>query len=146
MRRGDIRVAVLNALVDGPAHGYDVMQRLEDKTNGSYRPSPGSVYPTLQLLQDEGLATVTEQDGKRVFSLTEEGKAVASRSAEAAGGLPWERPDQDGGERFALRETIKPLILAVRQVAEVGGPVQLEKAVAILKDARKQIYALLAED
>jgi hypothetical protein len=62
MRRGDVRTAVLAVLLEGPGHGYDVIQRLEDKTEGGWRPSPGSVYPMLQLLADEGLAQTTERD------------------------------------------------------------------------------------
>ena len=75
MRRGDIRTAVLAVLSEEPGHGYDVMQRLEDKTDGSWRPSPGSVYPMLQLLADEGLARSVERDGKRVYELTDAGRA-----------------------------------------------------------------------
>src|SRR5215210_2526495 len=74
MRRGDIRTAILAVLTEGPGHGYDVMQNLEDKTGGAWRPSPGSVYPTLQLLEDEGLVRSTERDGKRVFEITEPGR------------------------------------------------------------------------
>src|SRR3954449_9238200 len=73
MRRGDIRTAVLAVLSEEPGHGYDVIQRLEDKTDGSWRPSPGSVYPMLQLLADEGLARSVERDGKRVYELTDAG-------------------------------------------------------------------------
>src|SRR6187549_3195421 len=86
MRRGEIRTVLLGALTDGPGHGYDVMQRLEEKTGGAWRPSPGSVYPTLQLLEDEGLVRSTERDGKRVYEITDAGRAEAQRRAEAAGG------------------------------------------------------------
>src|SRR6476659_2831154 len=76
-RRGDIRTALLVALTDAPAHGYELIQRIEDKSEGAWRPSAGSVYPTLQLLEDEGLVTSTESDGKRVYSITDEGRAQA---------------------------------------------------------------------
>src|SRR5437763_15200689 len=85
MRRGDIRTAVLAVLSEGPGHGYDVMQRLEDKTEGAWRPSPGSVYPTLQLLADEGLARSVERDGKRVYELTDACRAETQRRIEEAG-------------------------------------------------------------
>ena len=75
MRRGDIRTAVLAILAEEPGHGYDVIQRLEEKTAGAWRPSPGSVYPTLQLLEDEGLVRSVERDGKRVFEITDQGRA-----------------------------------------------------------------------
>src|SRR5262245_53359556 len=79
MRRGDIRTALLAVLAEAPGHGYEVMQRLEEKSGGAWRPSPGSVYPTLQQLQDEGLVTSTERDGKRIFELTDAGRAEATR-------------------------------------------------------------------
>ena len=75
MRRGEIRTVLLAALTDGPGHGYDVMQRLEDKTGGAWRPSPGSVYPTLQLLEDQGYVRAVEEAGKRVYHITPEGEA-----------------------------------------------------------------------
>src|SRR4051795_9788545 len=75
MRRGDIRTALLSVLVEEPGHGYDLIERLEEKTSGAWRPSPGSVYPTLQLLEDEGLAKSGERDGKRVYEITDEGRA-----------------------------------------------------------------------
>ena len=82
MRRGDIRTAVLAVLSEEPGHGYDVIQRLEDKTEGSWRPSPGSVYPMLQLLADEGLARSVERDGKRVYELTDAGRAETQQRIE----------------------------------------------------------------
>ena len=87
MRRGDIRTALLAALAEGPGHGYDVMQTLEDKTGGAWRPSPGSVYPTLQLLEDEGLVQSAERDGKRVFEINDTGRTELARRIEAAGDL-----------------------------------------------------------
>ncbi len=90
MRRGDIRTAVLAVLNEEPGHGYDVIQRLEDKTDGSWRPSPGSVYPMLQLLADEGLARSVERDGKRVYELTDAGRAETQQRIEDAGGTPWD--------------------------------------------------------
>ena len=81
----------------GPGHGYDVMQKLEDKTGGAWRPSPGSVYPTLQLLEDEGLVRSTERDGKRVFEITDAGRAEAAERIEEAGGTPWELAEKGAG-------------------------------------------------
>ena len=92
MRRGDIRTAVLAVLTEGPGHGYDVMQNLEDKTGGAWRPSPGSIYPTLQLLEDEGLVRSTERDGKRVFEITDTGRIESADRIELASA-----PDCGGG-------------------------------------------------
>src|SRR5437879_9066911 len=88
MRRGQIRTALLAVLAEEPGHGYDVMQNLEDKTGGAWRPSPGSVYPTLQLLEDEGLVRSTERDGKCVFEITEAGRTESAERIEQAGGTP----------------------------------------------------------
>ena len=146
MRRGDIRTAVLAVLSDGPGHGYDVIQRLEDKTEGSWRPSPGSVYPMLQLLADEGLAQSVERDGKRVYELTDAGRAETAQRIEAAGGTPWELANRSDSNFGELRDNARQLHLAVRQVAASGRPEQVERAVEIVRDARKQLYGLLAED
>src|SRR6266567_4286449 len=71
--RGDVRAAILVLLTEGPMHGYQVIHELTDRSGGMWRPSPGSVYPTLQLLEDEGLVRSEEVEGKRIFQLTEAG-------------------------------------------------------------------------
>ena len=146
MRRGDIRTALLVALADAPGHGYELIQRLADKTGGAWQPSPGSVYPTLQFLEDEGLVGSTERDGKRVYELTEAGRAEATRRVEQAGGEPWAGPGRpwDGGGQ--LRSSMAQLHLAFKQVMLAGRPEQVDQAVAILNDARKRLYQLLSED
>ena len=146
MRRGDIRTALLAVLEDGPGHGYELIQRLEEKSDGAWRPSPGSVYPTLQLLSDEGLVAASERDGKRVFEITDEGRAEAAERIEEAGGTPWEIAGRGGRPSGAFREELGQMMLAARQVAGAGSPEQRERAVTILRDARKQLYAILAED
>jgi DNA-binding PadR family transcriptional regulator len=146
MRRGDIRTALLAVLVDGPGHGYELIQRLEEKSDGAWRPSPGSVYPTLQLLDDEGLVTGIERDGKRIFEITDAGRAEAEARIAEAGAPPWELVGRGGRPSGELRESFGHLALAIRQVAGAGTDDQRERAVAVLKDARKQLYAILAED
>jgi DNA-binding PadR family transcriptional regulator len=146
MRRGDIRTAVLAVLSEGPGHGYDVIQRLEDKTDGAWRPSPGSVYPTLQLLADEGLAQSVDRDGKRVYELTPAGQAETERRIEEAGGTPWELDNQADANFGQLRDNSRQLHMAARQIAASNRPELVERAVAIVRDARKQLYGLLAED
>ena len=101
-RRGDIRTAVLAALEESPAHGYEIIQRFEEKTAGMWRPSAGSIYPTLQLLEDEGLVRSYERDGKKVYELTDEGRAAAARRVEEAGqplGLGSDQPQLQGLRR-----------------------------------------------
>jgi DNA-binding PadR family transcriptional regulator len=142
MRRGDIRTAVLVVLSEQDGHGYEVIQALEAKTGGAWRPSPGSVYPTLQMLEDTGLAQSSERDGKRVYSITEAGRAEAQKRLDEAGGPPWADAERGGGLRGALMQ----LAAAARQVGVAGNEQQVGQAVAIVTDARKQLYRLLADD
>ncbi len=141
MRRGDIRTAVLLVLDEEPRHGYDVIQALEEKSDGAWRPSPGSIYPTLALLEDEGLARSTERDGKRVYELTETGRVEAAERLEEAGDPPWA-----GTNPMNLRAAVMQLHAAARQVGGAGTQEQVERATAIVNDARKGLYRLLAED
>lgn len=142
MRRGDIRTAVLSALQAGPGHGYELMGRMSEFTGGRWRPSPGSVYPTLQALQDEGLVTSSETDGKRVFALTEAGVAEATLRAETRGRAWMALPSADND---ALRSSVMQLIAAAKQVGMNGSPELLAKAEAVVTEARRKLYQLLAE-
>jgi DNA-binding PadR family transcriptional regulator len=144
MRRGEIRTAILAILMDGPGHGYDLIQRLEEKSGG-WRPSPGSMYPTLQLLEDEDLVQSRDQEGKKVFELTDAGRAEAERRIEEAGGAPWDRergplPSRD------LRDAVGQTFAAFKQIGAVGSPAQVDRAVAVLKETRRQLYQILSED
>jgi DNA-binding PadR family transcriptional regulator len=143
-RRGDVRTAILLALADEPAHGYQIMQRLEERSGGAWRPSPGSVYPTLQLLQDQGLIRGEEAEGRRVFSLTEAGAAEAAAIRERVGDAPWETTGPQD-PRMALRQAVHALGGAARQVALAGSADDAQKALEILREARRSIYALLAD-
>jgi len=143
-RRGDIRAAVLALLAEEPMHGYEMIKEIEERTNGLWRPSAGSIYPTLQLLEETGLIEGEDQDGKRRFSLTDEGrKAAEGRS----GKLPWEQvsADADLGE-VNLRESFLALRAAVLQVGRAGSEDQRTRARDALDAARKQVYGILAED
>ncbi len=155
MRRGDIRWALLEALGDGPAHGYELITRLEERSGGVWRPSPGSVYPTLQMLEDEGLVRSEERDAKRVYELTEPGRAVAAERAAHApeegegsprrpGGHKGFRNMRLAGERMG--PTIGPLVMGARQVMMTGDDAQVEKGQEILRRATKELYKILSED
>jgi DNA-binding PadR family transcriptional regulator len=146
MRRGDIRTAVLAVLTEGPGHGYDVMQNLEDKSGGEWRPSPGSIYPTLQLLEDEGLVRSTERDGKRVFEITDAGRAESVERIEQAGGTPWELAGQGPRRNRELRDALGQLAMAFKQISTVGTAEQVDRGLAILDDARRQLYQILAAE
>jgi DNA-binding PadR family transcriptional regulator len=139
-RRGDVRPLLLAALLDGAAHGYELIRRLEEKSGGQWRPSAGSVYPTLQQLEDEGLVSGREQDGRNVYELTEAGRAEAD--ADALQRLAGDRPE--GGPHSELRTELHQLHLAARQVAVAGTAEQVTEAVGLVRRARQDIYRLLA--
>lgn len=146
MRRGDIRRAVLSALQDGPAHGYEVMRRLEERSGGIWRPSPGSVYPTLQMLEDEGLVQAEARDGTRVYELTDAGRTEAEASQQEGQATPWDAAGEGADRARTLKESLGQLFLAVRQLGAAGSPAQVERAIEILQRAKKELYQLLAED
>jgi DNA-binding PadR family transcriptional regulator len=140
-----VRAAILLALADEPMHGYQIMQRLEERSGGAWRPSPGSVYPTLQLLEDQGLIKGEEAEGRRVFSLTEAGVEEARVLKERLGDSPWGAEGGEQDPRFALRQAVFQLGAAVKQVGTAGSADDVQKALAILREARKSMYALLAD-
>lgn len=144
-RRGDVRAAVIALLNERPMHGYEIIQELGSRTSGAWRPSPGSVYPTLQLLEDEGLVVAEEVTGKRVFSLTEEGRAAKAERVERK--APWEEMAEglDPGI-LRLRESVGQLISAVHQAGSAGSSAQRSEVEAILDDARRRIYSVLASE
>lgn len=142
--RGDIRAALLALLAEEPMHGYQMMRELAERSEGAWRPSPGSVYPTLQQLEDEGLVRPSEEGGKRVFALTDAGREAA---AAATGPRPWEAAAAETDDAHAgLRDLVFQVMAATRQVVHAGTPAQLEQAKAVLKTARRDLYRILAED
>ena len=148
MRRGQIRTALLGELAEGPGHGYELMQRLEERSGGAWRPSPGSVYPTLQMLEDEGLVRSVERDDKKVYEITETGKAEYERRSEEAGGDPWgdERGERAKSPRGQLRENGMQIAMASRQLMHHGTDEQVAEAVEVLRNARRALYGILAGD
>jgi len=146
-RRGDVRTAVLAMLDEKPAHGYDLIRELEQRSGGMWQPSPGSVYPTLQMLEDEGLLTSEEVDGKRVYSITDQGRAeLAERRSRSGNSAPWEMrggPDEGAKRLFGAMSQLAP---ALMQVARAGNPQQIDRVTEIVAEARKKVYAVLAED
>ncbi len=147
-RRGDVRTALLALVAEKPMHGYDVIRELEERSGGLWRPSPGSIYPTLQMLEDEGLLTSEEIDGKRVYSITDAGRAELAERRERTGGTPpWEVGEGPGWEGFAtFRDSLFQLGAAAMQVARTGTAEQRTRAAEVLAEARKRLYAILAED
>jgi DNA-binding PadR family transcriptional regulator len=133
-----VKYLILEILSERPRHGYDVISALEDKSGGRYRPSPGSVYPTLQLFEQGGFVTSADADGKRVYTITESGRALlAARPAEA------ETRDCDENHPWVA---FSKLGAAVRQATVEGDAKVHEKLHDILNKARREVYTLLAED
>ena len=144
-RRGDVRLAALLLLAEEPRNGYAIMQELEQRSGGLWRPSPGSVYPALAQLEDEGLIRSREADGGRVFELTDAGREqVAERPEDAP--APWDTVGQNvTDETRALWGQVRQLGMAVVQVSQTGSKAQAEKATEVLDDARRSIYRILAD-
>jgi DNA-binding PadR family transcriptional regulator len=143
-RRGDVRAAILVLLAERPMHGYEMIQQIAQRSNGIWKPSPGSVYPTLQLLNDEGLITASETDGsKKLFELTDEGRAAAEKVETP----PWDQIAQgaDPGH-LNLRAAIGQLFGAVAQSAHTASTEQQQRIVEILNNARREVYGILGED
>ena len=140
-----MKVAILTLLAEKPMHGYQLIQEMGERSGGAWRPSPGSVYPTLQLLEDEDLVTSSEVEGKRVFSLTDAGREHLQEHGAAA--PPWAALSAEAGETFhELKEAFFQLGAAGMQVAQTGSAEQSRKALEVLVEARKKLYAILASD
>jgi DNA-binding PadR family transcriptional regulator len=133
-----VRAGILALLAEEPQHGYQLLRQLDERSGGVWRPSPGSVYPTLSQLEDEGLVSSDEVDGRRVFTLTDAGQAeVASHDGPA----PW-----DEVARGATALDVRPMVMAARQVLATGDPAQIEAARKVIAEARRSLYLILAGD
>ncbi len=143
--RGDVKLAILTLLTEEPRHGYQIIQELASRSNGMWQPSPGSVYPTLQALEDEGLVTAAVVEGKKVYSITETGRGFVTANARLT--PPWEEIAGDPKSAFFdLRREIAQLGAAVMQVGQAGSEDQLRRALKLLSETRKNVYRILAED
>ena len=141
--RGDVRTAVLLLLEEQPMHGYQLMQSIAERTDGRWTPSPGAVYPTINLLEDEGLVTVTADAGRRLVALTDAGREQLDENRDAWGDPFAGLEGEDGPD---LRRLVYGLIEATRQVGRTGTDAQREAAGKILTDARRNLYLVLAGD
>jgi DNA-binding PadR family transcriptional regulator len=145
-RRGDIRHAILALLAEQPRNGYQIMQELEQRSRGMWRPSPGAVYPALQQLEDERLVAVEVSGTGRVFTLTELGHKEAA-THRRAGDAPWESVSEAAGSEIPeMFQLLKQVGAAALQVAQAGSTTQNSEARRILAQARKALYQLLAND
>ena len=143
-QRGDVRTAVLLVVADESMHGYQIMQAMNERTGGAWRVSPGAVYPTIAQLEDEGLVTTREEGGRKLVSLTDEGRTYVAERKERLGDPFAEFGQAPAG--FGLHEPMKELHGAVRQVATSGTAEQVEAAKAVLTHAKRSLYLILAGD
>ena len=143
-RRGDVRSALLLLIAEQPRHGYELMQAIGERSNGAWQPSPGSVYPALQQLQDEGLVRVEEDESKRgIAHLTPAGEQyVEEFNAELS--HVWE--SSKGNDIKSLRDAMHGIGLAARQVGQVGTAEHVAAAVAALNATQRELYAILATE
>ncbi|MFQ6396016.1 PadR family transcriptional regulator [Nocardia sp. KC 131] len=145
-RRGDVRAAVLLLLTERPMHGYELIQQIRDRSDDVWRPSPGSIYPALAQLEDEGLVLIEKVAGRKTAKLTETGTEYITANRDELGD-PWADVKEDvGAQAIDLRGLIGQLMGAVGQVAAAGTPEQATKAAEVLTEARKALYRILAED
>jgi DNA-binding PadR family transcriptional regulator len=144
-RRGDIRTAALLLLAEEPRNGYQIMQEVEERSEGWWRPSPGSVYPALSQLEDEGLIRTDERDGRKLFAITDAGREALKERGEDAP-APWEQlsGDVDQGA-VALGRLMREVAYAFAQVMRTGSQSQIEAAAEVLDRARRDLYRILAD-
>lgn len=143
-RKGDVRSAILSLLSEGPTNGYGLIKAIHTKTEGAWRPSPGSVYPTLQQLVDEGLIAPTSAGPRAEYDLTDEGRAhVAAHRDEID--AAWTQSRNPWKEQGDLLTAARKLAGVVRQVATEATPEQRASATAKLDDLRRELYRMLGE-
>jgi len=144
-RRGDIRTAALLLLAEDPRNGYQIMQEVEERSEGVWSPSPGSVYPALSQLEDEGLIRTQELDGRRVFALTDAGEALlAERPKDRP--APWEEMSESvSGSAHELGRMMREVAYAFVQVMKTGSEAQVASAREVLVRTRKDLYRILAD-
>lgn len=143
MGRGDVRAAILALLAEKSMHGYQVIREIEERTGGRWKPSAGSVYPTLQMLADEGLVTTEMSADRKIYSLTDAGRDQAA----AAGSAPWESEDDCETSRMgAVPKAGIELAQAVTHAVRSGSSEQHRQVAEVLDETRRKIYSILAQD
>ena len=151
VRRGDVRAAILDMLREEPMNGYQLISQIAERSGGAWKPSPGSVYPTIQQLEDEGLVEADDERGRRTLRLTDEGRDYVEAHPDELAAV-WEpfgdrRSDEvrPGGEYAALKPEIGQVMAAVWQIVTTGTDRQRREAINILIETRRQLYGLLAD-
>ena len=151
--KGDLKYVILDLLKEQPRHGYDVIRALEERLGGFYTPSPGSVYPTLQLLEDQGFLSSSQLDGKRVYTITDEGKAFLGERADVVENLRARMAERRGfgqgpeaGELFGEMRQLGGLLFRLGSSGALQDPARLKRLHEVVVRARKEIEAIFAEE
>ncbi len=145
-RRGDVRAAILALLAEQPRNGYQVMQELEQRSRGLWHPSPGSVYPALQQLQDEGLIRDEAEGGGRTYTLTDAGREYVRTHPDEVR-VPWEEAEEEDEEKSReLLGTLRDMALAIWQISRNGTAGQRTEARKLLDETRRALYRILANE
>jgi DNA-binding PadR family transcriptional regulator len=145
-KRGDVRAAALLLLSEEPRNGYQLMEEIERRSGGAWRPSPGSIYPALAQLEDEGLVRAEETAGRRAYRLTDEGETYVEENREALGS-PWDEAGEGVPDELVdLRTMIAHVAMATLQVGQSGDERQIDEARKVLSEARKSLYRILADE
>lgn len=144
-RRGDIRTAALLLLAEEPRNGYQIMQEVQERSEGVWSPSPGSVYPALQQLEDEGLIVTQQGEGRKAFAITEAGRGVLAERGENRP-APWEQMSEEFSPiAHQLGRLMREVAFAFAQVMRTGSEEQMGRARDVLTSARRDLYTILAE-
>jgi DNA-binding PadR family transcriptional regulator len=144
-RRGDVRAAILGVLAAQPMNGYQIIQEIANRSGGVWKPSPGSIYPTLQQLEDEGLVRMEDDGGRRVYTLTDEGRSYVDEHADEVS-APWQSMSEAGDDDDGFKPLIGQVAGAVWQIVATGTPEQQAKGRDALLELRRKLYSILAED
>jgi DNA-binding PadR family transcriptional regulator len=148
-RRGDMTPILLSVLADKPMHGYEIIRELEKKSHGLWRPSPGSVYPTLQMLEEEELVTAKEEGGKKVYTLTDTGRSEAEKVKEKRAHGPWRHHDIDPEymeKIIELKGSFMQTAGAFKQIARSGEGAKIDEAIKVIKEAQAKLEKIAAGD
>ncbi len=144
--RGNVRAAILLLLGEEPRNGYQIMQEIGERSNGVWHPSPGSVYPALQQLEDEALVRVQEVNGQRAYALTDAGEAYL-QAHRSEFGLPWdEASGAVGNDVHELVSLMRQSAVALFQVVRAGDSAQVARAAQLMRETRRTLYRILAEE
>src|SRR5437764_6232636 len=152
--RGDMKFALLSLLQERPMHGYEMMKALEEKSGGFYSPSAGSIYPTLQMLEDRGLVTAQEAEGKKVYSITDAGRALLTeqkKNEEEFSGPPWARGPFGGRRGSPEMQALRTEAMEVARLFAIAGkmsfrdhdPERVARLRSVLEQARKELSDMI---